>query len=270
LDWFARDTEPDKRCLVLIAKGTTARQVLEVEGALEDIPAVEITNTLNNIKALPKIQQSQLDEIEKGLNSKGKNLVIGTVSIPSKQKLSVSDLNFIGSAVFKKDKLVGWLTPEETTGYLFTQKRVKSGIINIANPLDPQYKLAIEIVRSSAKMNVDFHNNKPLLIVKVKAEGDVGEQEGRGDLTNFDQVQNLENETAQIIKENISKALRKGQNYQVDIFGFGDIVHKKNLKYWQENENDWNDIFSASPVEIKVEFKIRRSGLIIQQVGGAK
>lgn len=272
LDWFSRDTEPDKRCLVLIAKGTTARQVLQAEGALEDIPVVEITNAIKNRKAIPKIQESLHDEFVKGLNSKGKNLVAAAVSIPShKQKLSVLDLNFTGAAVFKKDKLVGWLSPEATTGYLFTQSKVTSGIINIANPVDPQGKVAIEILRSQGKLDVSFRNGEPVLYIKIKEEGNVGEQQGKGDLTSFNQVRKLENETAQVIKKDVMKAISQAQDdYKVDIFGFGNIVHRKNLKYWQQAENNWNEIFPDLHVEIQVESKIRRTGLIRKQVGEAK
>ena len=271
LDFFTRDTEPDKRCLVLVAKGTTARQVLQAEGALEDIPAVEITNTFNNSKALPKIKETRHDEIIKGLNSKGKNPVAAAVSIPShKQKLSVTDLNFAGAAVFKKDKLVGWLNPEATR-YWFTQNKVKSVIINIANPVDPQGKVAIEIIRSRGKLDVRFRNGEPVLYIKIKGEGNVGEQQGQGDLTSFNQVRKLENETAQVIKKDVMKAIRQAQDdYKVDIFGFGDIVHRKNLKYWQQVENNWNEIFPDLQVEIQVDSKIRRSGLIRKQAGEAE
>jgi spore germination protein KC len=272
LDWFARDTEPDKRCLVLIARGTTARRVLQVEGALEDIPAVEITNTLKNNNALPKMKECQLNEVIKSLNSKGKNPLVGVVSAPQKQQQSsVSDLDFTGTAVFKKDKLVGWLSPEETTGYLFTQNKVKSGIINIANPVDAQGKIAIEILRSKGKLDVRFRNGEPVLYIKIKEEGNIGEQEGKGELTSFSQVQKLEKETAQVIKNYIMKAIIRTQNeYQVDIFGFGDIVHRRNLSYWKTVENNWNEVFSTLTVEIEVESKIRRAGLIKKQAGEAK
>lgn len=272
LDWFDRDTEADIRSLVLIARGTTARQILQAEGAVEDIPAVEIADTLENSEALPKIKQCQLNEIIKSVNSTGKNPAVAVVSISSKkQQLYVSDLNFTGAAVFKKDKLVGWLSPEETIGYLFTQNKIKSGIINIANPADPQGKVAIEILHSQGKIDVRFRNGEPVLYVKIKENGNVGEQQGQGNLTSFKQVEKLEHETARVIKNNVMKTIRHAQNeYQADIFGFGNIVYKKNLRYWKTVENNWNEVFSNLAVEIEVESKIRRAGLIKKQAGEAQ
>ncbi|MGI5922100.1 MAG: Ger(x)C family spore germination protein [Syntrophomonadaceae bacterium] len=268
LDWFARDTEPDKRSLVLIARNTTAREVLTIESDLEDIPAVEIADTLRNRKVLPKIKDCQLNEILKSLDSMGTNAVIGIVAVPSnKEKLTVVDLIYTGGAVFDKDKLAGWLTPQEITGYLFTQNKVESGIINITNPFDPQGKIAIEITRSQTKLGVRFKDGNPILNIQIKQEGNLGEQQGGGDLTSFDQVTRLEKETAQVIKRDVMKTINRAQDYKIDIFGFGDIVHRHHLQYWRQVENDWNEIFSTLPVEIEVESKIRRAGLIKRQVG---
>lgn len=272
MDFFVRDTEPDKRAQVIIARGTTAREILTAEGETQDIPAVEIINTLKNTKALPKIKETKLFELMKIVNSKGKNPVLGIVATPEKSKtLTVAQLDFTGTAVFNKDKLVGWLNPEETTGFLFTENKITSGIINVSNPLDTSAKVAIEMTRSSTKKDVRFINGEPVLYIEIKEEGNMSEVEGQGDLTAPDQVKELENETAQVIKNKVANVIRLAQEeYQSDIFGFGDIVHRKNLKYWREVENDWNEVFSTLPANIKVESKIRRSGLIKKQAGVAK
>ncbi len=272
VDFFVRDTGPDKRTSVIIARGTTAREVLTAKGVQQDSPAVEIASTIKNTKAFPQIKETMLLEIMKVVNSKGKNLVVGVVTTPENTgELTVDKLNFTGAAVFSKDKLVGWLNPEETTGYLFAEGRIESGIINVTNPMDTTAKVSIEIFRSSAKKDVRFINGEPVLSIEIKEEGNVGEQQGPGDLTSFDEIAKLESETAQVIKKQVADVVRVSQEkYQVDIFGFGEIVHRKNLKYWQEVENNWNDVFTTLPVEIKVESKILRSGLIKKQAGEAK
>ena len=272
MDMFVRNIETDKRAHIIIARGTTARNILAAEGEVQDIPAVEITNTLENVKSLPKIKETKLHEVIKNINSNGNNPVLGVVTTPeTTEKLTVAELDFTGAAVFNKDKLVGWLNPEETTGFLFIENKIKSGIINVNNPFDTRAKVAIEIIRSSTKKDVRFINGEPVIYIEVKQEGNMVDQQGEGDLTAPDKIKILENETAQVIKNEIYHVISLAQGeFQSDIFGLGDIVHKKNLKYWREVENNWNGEFSDLSVEVKVDSRIRRSGLIKKQAGEAR
>jgi len=58
-------------------------------------------------------------------------------------------------------------------------------------------------------------------------------------------------------------ALKKTQQeYSSDIFGFGVEVHKYHPQYWKKVKKNWDDIFSTLPVELQVDAKIRRTGLV--------
>lgn len=54
----------------------------------------------------------------------------------------------------------------------------------------------------------------------------------------------------------------KAQNeFRVDIFGFGDIFHRKYPEEWAKIKHNWNEIFSQADVEIEVKTNIIRTGL---------
>lgn len=122
----------------------------------------------------------------------------------------------------------------------------------------------MEIIRSKGKVKVAFENGEPsMLTVKVETEANVGGYEGKGALDSPDNLYFLEKTLGEEIKKEIMMALEKTQKeYSSDIFGFGAYVSKYYPQYWKKAEKDWNGIFSKLPVDIQVDAKILRTGII--------
>lgn len=72
----------------------------------------------------------------------------------------------------------------------------------------------------------------------------------------------LENQIEEAIKKEIEAVVKLAQNrYECDLFGFGEIVHRKYPHYWKQVKNNWNEEFCNMSVDIEVVSKIRRTGL---------
>jgi spore germination protein KC len=41
------------------------------------------------------------------------------------------------------------------------------------------------------------------------------------------------------------------KDLKTDIFGFGERIHSKDPPYWKTVKDNWNDVFTGMPVEIK-------------------
>lgn len=264
LDLFERTHETNRKADVVIAKGATAREILEAESQLEDIPAVHIAEIIKNGMFVAKMKRVILVDFLKEIESPGKDPVVSRIEVVNKEeKLYIRDMKVEGAAAFKKDKLVGWLDPTETRGLLFVENKVRSGIINIPNPLDRNKKVAVRMMRSSGKKDVRVRDGKLVFIIDIKEEGDLADQQGSGDLTTPEMVGKLQEETEKAIEKEIRDAAQVAQKkYKCDIFGFGEVVHRKYLDYWKQVKDNWEEEFSRIPVEIKVVSRIRRSGLV--------
>ncbi|GAB6136908.1 Ger(x)C family spore germination protein [Halanaerobaculum tunisiense] len=271
LDFFERDHELTPKAKIMISKNIAAKKVLEAESDLESLPALHLSDVLTNQASLAKMMHINLVELLNNLKSFGFSPAIGMVEvgqeIKNKKQINVKDLKVHGAAVFKRDKLIGWLDPILTRGLLFVQNKIKSGIINVSNPLDEDQEVAMEISQSTSKINVKLKQSKPVFEVEVKAEGKLAEQQGRGNLTNSEMINKLEQKGEEVIKKNIRQVIKLGQKkYNSDFFGFSQIVHREYVDYWHSIKEDWNSIFSQAPIKIKVTWKIRHSGLIKQRV----
>ena len=256
LDFFQRDHEIDYSMTVLVAKGVTPREILEMETDMESIPAVYINETVENTVSRGTLKKTMLIDLIKDMGGSGRQPAIGQISKAGEKKVITE-----GTAVFRDGKLAGWLDLYETRGYLFAIDKVKSAVVNV--PAD-EGKIAMEIIRSKGKVKVAFENGEPsMLTVKVETEANVGGYEGKGALDSPDNLYFLEKTLGEEIKKEIMMALEKTQKvYSSDIFGFGAYVSKYHPQYWKKAEKDWDDIFSRLPVDIQVDAKILRTGII--------
>ena len=75
----------------------------------------------------------------------------------------------------------------------------------------------------------------------------IGEETGEEDLSTLISINQIEENTSHIVKQQIEDCIKKVQEYNTDIFGFGVLVHRKYSKDWKEIKNQWNDIFSSYP-----------------------
>lgn len=266
VDFFERDHEFRRQALVLVAKDTSAREILETGSVIELIPAVHIAKAINNTVHTGTTRKITLIDLFKELNSKGDQIILPTVVTRFEDTPKVAkDLKVVGTAVFNRDKLVGYLDEYETRGYLWTTGKLKGGILVIPN-IDVEEDLAsIEVISADGKIDVEMKEDKFVLIIKVKSEGNIGEQQGKTDLTSPEMMEYVEKESIRVIKKEINEALHMGQKvYKVDFLGFGEVVAKNFPREWKEVQDDWGSIFSNSPVEIEVESIIRGSGQILE------
>lgn len=256
IDFFQRDHETNYLMIILAAKGVTPGEILEMQTDIDSIPAIYIKETVENAISRGTVEKTTLIDLIKDMDCTGRQPSVGQISMAGEKRVRAE-----GLAVFRDERLVGWLDPYETRGYLFASDKVTSAIVNV--PAD-EGRIAMEIFRSKGKIGVAFENGEPsTLTVKVKVNANVGEYDARGRLDSPDNLYILEKKLGEEIKKEIAMALEKAQKeYCSDIFGFGLYVHKHHPLYWKNAEKDWKKIFSKLPADIQVDAKIRRTGII--------
>lgn len=263
-DLFERDTETRRRADLVIAKGMKAKTVLESESRLTKLPATHNVEALETSKTYGKSLKVTLIDVLKNLNKQAYCIVLPVLyNSRQSEKVYQEELIMEGSAIIKADKLIGFLEPLETRGFLFAKDEIKSTIINIPSPLGNEKKVSIEIVRSKGRIFSKVANGKPILGIEVKAEGNIGEQQENEDLTSDDDIEVLEKLVQGEISREIEGTLKVTQKiYKSDIFGFIDELYKNYYSEWTNVVSNWCDVYSDTPVNVEVQFNIRRPGLI--------
>lgn len=256
LDFFMRDQETRLEVFILVAEDK-AKDIFDVDPKLEKVPSINISDLIDAQSANSQTSTVKFYQFIDRLLSKPTAAIAPIIKIEG----SGDNRNLVisGTAVFKDYKMVGELNKEETRGLLWGINKVKSGIITICCP-NCQQKINLEILRSKGKIRSEFREGKPHMIIEVNEEGNIGSQDCPESFESPEEAKKLEELASESIKGEIESALHKARTLNADIFGFGEIIHQKHPKEWQEIKNDWDKIFPDLDVEILINAKLRRSG----------
>ncbi|MEG0471610.1 MAG: Ger(x)C family spore germination protein [Solibacillus sp.] len=273
LDVLSRDYEIRPDFYVVIAKESTAAEILNVTTTIESIPANKMFKSLNvSEKAWAGTKSINLDGLITDLISEGKVPAITGIQLIGDPKKGASNentqtiepaasLKYDNLAVFKGDRLVGWLDEIEAVTYNYVANTVTTTVRNI--PCPNEGLATIEIFKSKSEVKGKMNNGKPEIDIKVKAEGNVGSVECKIDLNNLETIAALE-------KSFKDQAERKGkeaiesiqQQFGSDIFGFGEVFHRSYPEEWKKMKDNWDEEFPNLTTNLEVDLTIRRLGTI--------
>lgn len=150
---------------------------------------------------------------------------------------------------------------------MWIRGEVKGGSLEVTGPEEKGKPVTLEILRSKTKLQPRISDGQIFMTVEIKEESNLVETAAMLDLTKPETINKLEKLQAGAIREEVESALNKAQQeYGVDVFGFGEEIHRQYPRQWKEMKKNWSDLFPAVQVEVLVEAKIRRTGLITKPV----
>ena len=269
LDGLNRNAEPRLTSYCFVARGK-ALDILKAENEQQSIPAVAMEGLARaNAFTSKRPTQTRLIDVIKTLYSDTSDLLLaGISSFQSEESGKKKDLlKSAETAIFKKDKLIGWFNGEETRGVLWVLGEVKSGIIVLESPSAESAKLSILIVRASSKIIPEMIDDKLTLTVDIKVQGSVGEEMDGMDLTKSDSIKELNKKVEVSVREEVNSALSKAQKWGVDIFRFGEETHKKLPKEWPVITGNWTKEFQNLEVIVNVEAEVLGVGRVSNAIG---
>lgn len=270
LDMIYRDHEIRENIKVLIAKGQKAEAVLSTQSILENNSGMLILKQLDNACANEGTAKLvEIRDIISSLMNPTSDLVIPTVFLsppePNSKLEYVQDavqesvLKTTGFAVFKKDKLIGYLNPEEARALNWITDDLERTVIVVP------YKGAdnsIEVIHSKTEIQTEFKNGKPEILLDIQIDANIGEVNSAVDLTKLSTIEEIKRKTDLTVKNTIENLIKQVQkDYKVDIFQFSDVLKRQHPKEWKKIENNWEEYLVNLSVKIKVNTTIKEVGM---------
>ena len=273
LDYFLRNYEYRTDFYFVIAKNSTANEVLGILTPIETVPGFSMYISLKmSEEKWAAMKSIRIIELVNSIIADGDNPVLTGIEISQdeispkstdilKQSGEYKKLKYTGLGAFKKDKLAGWLDEDESKGYNYITDNVKNTIEHAG--YDSKVRITYEIINAKSRTKVYFLENKPAIEVKIKIKCNIVIVEGEFDVSAEENKQVLNELLASKVKLLCEKALNKAQKeLKTDIFGFGEAIHRKYPKTWEKLKDDWNDKFTDLPVNITVEAETNQLGQI--------
>lgn len=278
IDLFARDGESRRTVQVVIVKGAKAVDLLQAEFELERLPSEGAQGILlGSLAGLGTTVRTELNDLLQMLELPGMEPVALRAEIVDrppdvdlrgqlKRDVISTSARLSGAAVFKGDKLVGWLGPKQTRGLLWIKGKIKGTVLVVEYPNEQDRLITVEVIRASSKVTPKIIDGKPQIKIEINVEGNLGEtQEFFDPITQLEKWASIERRVAEAIRGEVQAVLDAAQKeYESDIFGFGTSFYRNYCKEWERMQADWDRLFQELAVEIDIRTGLRRSGLAVR------
>ncbi len=258
LDWVFRDAEPRITINPVISEAPTAAEVLQQKPVTDQLSSLEIWRTISqNTTNLSEVPNVELYEAVDRLTDEGISLTLPCIKISESKDQKTLELD--GAAVFKKDKLVGYLNRDETKYYLFVKNLVKGGLL-VVSPENNDQSICLEMQDSRTKVTPKISNATASIQINTKVKAALGEDQTTQDYVNEKNLEKAEKGAEKLLKDNMTSVIKKVQTqFDSDIFGFGKIIHQTSPEFWNKNKSNWDELFKNLKCTVTTEVSINNT-----------
>jgi len=278
LDFLDRSGQFRNDFNIMVTKGEMAGEFTKISYPIQKVPALKVhKQTQSLLEEWGGDPNVRLTDFISAITSKGRNPVAAAIKLTgssekgrmteNNQKLDVDALvEMDGMAVFQKEKLIGFLSLQDTRNYLWTQKLKNTSLSVPCSKKESKEENKrfndVRVTETHAKLKVDTVNGRVILKVKINGETRLEATQCFEDLTKIDTYDKFEKETNQYVKEQLTETIEKVQKeYKSDIFGFGEAYNRQHHKEYKKVEAKWDEIFTQAEVQVNVNLHLRRSGV---------
>ena len=277
LDLLLRHRDIRLRNWILVTKGE-AKTFLEIQSEIEQLISEELIGLVEQTRPLAnKALALDLKNFAAQMATQGRDIAVSKIEFntppePSNQvelekafgakpESPVGKVPFLtGSAIFREDKLMGYLGDWETGGLDQVIGEAREGVYPVR--VDDGGFLSFVMTRSEKEIKSKVEAGKFSFDVKVFVEGDIGEHSNPHEIS-VEHIPDHEKKVGEAIKNQIEAAIKAAQkDFKADILGFGEVVRRQHNPEWKKVKEDWREIFPEAKVNVTVEAKIRRQGMI--------
>ena len=275
LDFFAREPEVRNEFYVLVSKNDN---VLEVLTPLDNISSQNIMESLEaNNKYLGYANLVTFNDLLAYYQNERIQIALPSIYLTGNIDEGDKDENIDDSmvdtsvvlgplAIFKGNKLIGYLSEEESLAYNIVMDNITNALIT--NKYDDDKYIVSELIKSKTDLEVDSKNNK--INITVKGNAAIKEVNYNNiNLKDENNVKKIEDDLNKKIEKLVKNSIKNvTKKYNSDIFGFENLFYKEDYKYYKQIKDEWSDkIFQNLEIKVDSKFEIVEQGNIL---GGIK
>jgi len=174
----------------------------------------------------------------------------------------------MGLAVFDGAKMVGQLDGDDVKYYLLTTGDYGHSYWTIPDMREKDKFVLLDIIKSREPgIKVDVKSGKPKIQLKINIEANILSVQSAVNYEESTVTKEFETYVEQYIKKGMLMYLEDiTKEYKSDISGFGAYAQIRFATFKEWEEYNWKGKFHDSEYDVKVNFKIRRPGLLIKNI----
>jgi spore germination protein KC len=169
------------------------------------------------------------------------------------------NMEMLGAAVFKGERMVGVLTGDDMRLALMVQDRFLHGLFTMPDPADPNLFLSLDLRRGrGVNMDVDLSGQRPRVTGLITLEAELLAIQSHIDP---DRQVVVEQSVADNLRTGIARVIAQSQQWQADVGALGRRVVTRFLTVEQWDAYDWPRRYPQAEVNLEVLVRLRRFGI---------
>ncbi|NLI60829.1 MAG: Ger(x)C family spore germination protein [Clostridiales bacterium] len=258
LDFLFRETDMRRVTSVCVADGE-AKEILNIEPKTAPSSAIVIDqiitqNSLSNSDIFPFQDIGYIHH----------NFVRGSDIGLAKVSVDKGIVKVSGAGLFKDYKLIGWYTDHEVTGLRFILGELKEGYHSVHLPWDEGDRITMNAYNINASTIPKITDGNIVVKSRILIEGDITEI-GNPVLVNTSErlIKYWQKAIEDDIRSTINSVYKKGRDiYGVDAFEFDQKIESYYPEFWKKNKDNWDELFKTVELDLEIDVKLRRLGII--------
>lgn len=277
LDYLSRDPQWRSDVWVLVGRGDMT-ELFDLPGVVQPVPAQRIIDILKQQKSVSAYAPTRMGDFINLMTSEISQPYTAVVeTIPNLSRPANGNHTILNgqvpepeksliinkTAVFRKDKMVGWLDQKQGQGLLFIRGEIEAGQIKFRSPDGSGKMISTEILKSTTRLKPQIINGSLVMEINVEVSSALEDVEASVPVIPVNNTTKLDEAQKMAVVDSIQSALDKAlQEYQVDVFGFGEAFHRQYPKQWDTLKKQWPELLPAIQTKIVVKSTIRHTNLL--------
>ncbi|MCT8139432.1 Ger(x)C family spore germination protein [Anaerobacillus sp. CMMVII] len=277
IDFFEADREIRNDFNLIIADNVLAGDVLKVTYPIQRVSSLKIHNQLETmIEEWGGTPQIRLKDFVRALASPGREPVLSIIHVdgPIKKGNSIENMEKVDPhtmvtldslGIFKGLEYQGKLNLNHARNYLLLQDNLKRTSITV--PCSEEKVMTARIINSKTRVKAYYKDDTPHIDISVDLEGRIELIQCPADVQKINTYLKLEKKFGEAFEKEIENTISVLQDeYQLDIFGFGEHMERQDYQNFKKVKDNWDKEFARAEINVGVTLKLRRAGLITNPV----
>jgi len=273
IDFFTRNHQLRMRTWVLVTPDSASELVSTITG-LEIIPGEGIDKLFRYNRIVAEAPRTNMMRLQEAFLNESTHPVIAKAElkgrgIPNKrpeQLGAIDQVELSGTAVFRGDKFIGYLSPSKSRSLLYFIEKVESAIYTLPCPTAASGNniyASFEMVGNRFSVEPAMENGKPSFRVRLSADFNFVETGCRMPLQRM--MPAIEEQLEEQIEKEFGEFYRAVQEeYKVDVMKLGEVVHNRYPAQWNDIKERWKDLFPTVDIATQVDVNIRSTVLKVR------
>ncbi|GAF23961.1 LOW QUALITY PROTEIN: spore germination protein GerKC [Bacillus sp. JCM 19047] len=274
LDFFYRDHESRSDYYIVIAYDNNAYDILDIITPLENLPSQNAFDSITfSLRSYGGTKAITIDELYQEMMAEGiepsimgitvsGDLEKGRTKANAEVNSPLSMLHINKAALFKENKLVGWLGQKDSKGLDYLTHDVSDSVGSFTCPGGGQIALEVKDVQRQLKTEID--NNQPKANYKFDIEATISEVDCTTlNLALPSSYKKVEQLASDEFKTTLNSTIEKVKELNIDVFGIGQNIYRNHPNYWEAHQDEWDTLFKELEVNIEVDIQLTDSGSIV-------